>query len=217
MVHARHMSEDIQAQGEEPIATTGTGTHPEDMSDTPRPGSVYEELERLPENVVGEIVDGELYVSPRPASPHLRASYRLGVILGPFDLGTQGLGGWLILDEPELRLGPGPDVIVPDLGGWRRERMPSMPRVPAMTLAPDWVCEVLSPSTETMDRKRKMAVYAREGVRHLWLVDARIKTLEVYRLQDGDWMKLGVHSGDAVVHAEPFEALPLRLDLLWEL
>ncbi len=210
------MSEDIQVQGEGQVATAGTGPHPESMSDTPRPESVYEALERLPPNVVGEIIGGELYVSPRPASPHSRASSRLGAILGPFDMGTQGLGGWIILDEPELRLGPGPDVLVPDLAGWRRERMPGMPTVPAWTLAPDWLCEVLSPSTEALDRSRKMAVYAREGVKHLWLVDPRIQTLEVYRLEGGRWDRLGTHTGNVLVHAEPFEALPLKLALLWE-
>jgi Uma2 family endonuclease len=188
------------------------------MSDKPGPESIYEALERLPPNVVGEIIDGTLYVSPKAALPHARAGSRLGILLGPFDMGTQGLGGWIILDEPELRLGTSskPDVLIPDLAGWRRERMPEMPTGPWAELAPDWVCEVLSPSTETLDRSRKMAVYAREGVRHLWLVDPRSQTLEVYRLQDGDWLKLGVYAKDAVVHAEPFEALPLELALLWE-
>jgi Uma2 family endonuclease len=210
------MSEDIQVQEGERVAATGTGPHPGDMSDTPRPEDVYEALEQLPEHVVGEIIDGELYVSPRPATPHGRAAFRLGGFLTPFDVDTEGLGGWIILVEPELRVGPRPDVLVPDLGGWRRERMPIMPVVPAVTLAPDWVCEVISPSTEAFDRQRKMAVYAREGVKHLWFVDPRPQTLELYRLVGGAWQQAGVHTGDAVVHAEPFEALPLKLGLLWE-
>ncbi|NMO20461.1 Uma2 family endonuclease [Pyxidicoccus fallax] len=186
------------------------------MSDKPGPEDVYEALERLPENVVGEIIDGELYVSPRPALPHMRAGSRLLALLGPFDLGTEGLGGWIILAKPELRVGPRPDVLVPDLAGWRRERLPELPMTANFRLAPDWVCEVLSPSTEMLDRNRKMGVYAREGVNHLWFIDPRSQTLEVYRLQGGDWLKLGVHTGNAVVHAEPFEALALKLAPLWE-
>ena len=210
------MSEDIQVQGDGQVATNGAGPHPGDMGDTPRPKSVYEELDQLPEHLTGQIVDGELYVSPRPATPHARSAYRLGAILSPFDLGTEGLGGWVILTEPELRVGPRPDVLVPDLAGWRRERMPQLPTVAAIPYAPDWVCEVLSPSTETLDRSKKLAVYAREGVSHLWFVDPRIQTLEVYRREGRSWLQLGVHTGDAVVHAEPFEALPLKLALLWE-
>jgi len=210
------MSEDIQVQGEGQVATAGTGPHPESMSDTPRPESVYEALERLPPNVVGEIIGGELYVSPQPRAIHTRAAGQLLRQLGPFDEAPtkESPGGWLILIETELHLSG--DVLVPDLAGWRRERMPEMPDVVGIELAPDWLCEVLSPSTEALDRSRKMAVYAREGVKHLWLVDPRIQTLEVYRLEGGRWDRLGTHTGDAVVRAEPFEALPLKLASLWE-
>jgi Uma2 family endonuclease len=208
------MSEDIQVQGEERLATVGSRPHPEGMGDKPEPGSVYEARERLPEHVVSEIIGGELYVSPRPTLSHSEAAYRLGVLLGPYALGREGLGGWRIFTEPELHLGA--DILIPDLGGWRRERMPRRPRVVGVTLAPDWICEILSPSTEKLDRGQKMAVYAREGVKHLWLVSPRTQSLEVYRLEDGSWAKLGMHTGDAVVHAEPFEALPLELALLWE-
>ncbi|OJT27610.1 hypothetical protein BO221_01215 [Archangium sp. Cb G35] len=180
-----------------------------------RRDALYAELEKLPPNVVGEIVGGELYASPRPASPHTRAASRLGgELLGPFDRGRGGPGGWVILHEPELHLGE--DVLVPDLAGWRRERMPEMPHTVGVTLAPDWACEVLSPSTARLDRARKMAVYAREGVRHFWLVDPLLQTLEVYRLESGRWSLLGTHAGVVTVHAEPFEALALELGALWE-
>lgn len=210
------MSEDIQVEGAERLATRYAGPHPEDMSDKPRPEGLYEELERLPPNVVGEIIGGELYVSPRPRTVHGRAAFRLGKSLGPFDEepGQEGPGGWLLIPEPELHLGG--DVLVPDLAGWRRERMPEMPDVVGVELAPDWLCEVLSPSTEKLDRARKMAVYAREGVKHLWLVDPRPQTLEVYRLEGTRWLLLATHAGDATVHAEPFEALPLRLASFWQ-
>src|SRR5262245_30527601 len=124
-------------------------------------GASYEDLAALPENVVGEILDGELYVQPRPAAAHAGSASGLGVLLGaPFRYGRDGPGGWMILDEPELHLGS--DVVVPDLAAWRRERMPELPHVPAIELAPDWVCEVLSPSTVKIDRAKKLAIYARE-------------------------------------------------------
>jgi Uma2 family endonuclease len=179
-----------------------------------RRDALYAELEALSPNVVGEIVEGELYVSPRPASPHTRAATRLGQRLEPFDRGGARPGGWIILDEPELHLAQ--DVLVPDMAGWRRERMPELPSTVGFTLVPDWVCEVLSPSTKALDRSRKMAVYAREGVKHLWLVDAEPRTLEVYRLENGRWSLLGTHVGEVTVHAEPFEALALELGVLWE-
>ena len=189
--------------------------HLEHMEDKPSRRSVlYAELEKLAPNVVGEVVAEELYVSPRPAARHARAASVLGSkLIGLFDQGRGGPDGWLLLFEPELHLGE--DVLVPDLAGWRRERMPEMPDVAAFTLAPDWVCEVLSPSTAALDRARKMTVYAREGVRHLWLVDPVLQTLEVFRLEHGGWFLLGTHVHEARVRAEPFEALELELAALW--
>ncbi|ATB50908.1 Uma2 family endonuclease [Corallococcus macrosporus] len=186
------------------------------MGDEPPPEQIYEALERLPLNVVGEIIDGELHVSPRPGTLHGRAAIRLGQQLAPFDpeLGAEGPGGWVILPKPELHLGC--NVLVPDLSGWRRERMPEIPDVVGVELAPDWLCEVLSPSTAALDRSRKMTHYAREGVNHLWLVDPRIQLLEIYRREGERWQRLGAHTGDATVHAEPFEAQKLNLGSLWQ-
>jgi len=176
--------------------------------------ATYEDLLRVPEHQVGEIVDGEMHVSPRPASRHALASSALGSGLGPpFHNGRGGPGGWWILDEPELHLGA--DVLVPDLAGWRRERLPEFPDAPGFTLAPDWVCEVVSPSTERLDRAKKMPVYARVGVRHLWLVNPLARTVEVYRLTDGQWLLLATYEGAATVRAEPFDAIELELAPLW--
>lgn len=170
----------------------------------------------MPPHMVAEIIDGELITSPRPAFPHARTASRLGMALGgPFDLGTGGPGGWVILDEPELHLGPNPDVLVPDLAGWRRERMPRIPSAAAVALAPDWVCEILSPSTMPTDRTGKMPIYAREKVGHLWLADPLAQTLEVFRLDAQRWLLLATHHGAVTVEAEPFEAVPIDLATIW--
>jgi len=201
----------------EPVAPAETGLHSEDMSDRPpRRQASYQDLEDVPPHQVGELVSGELYVSPRPALRHARVTGRLVQDLAPFDVtpGGENPGGWVLLFEPELHLSG--DALIPDVAGWRRERLPELPDTAAMTLAPDWVCEVLSPSTEALDRARKMGAYAREGVRHLWFVDPRPRLLEVYRLEQGRWLRLGAHEGDALVRAEPFEAVELKLSRLWE-
>lgn len=189
---------------------TGVGEHGEGMGRKP---ASYEDLEALPPHVVGEIIAGELYVSPRPASLHARACARLAMLMAPFDLGERGPGGWVILFEPELHFGQ--DVLVPDLAGWRHERMPVFPRTAAFTLAPDWACEVRSPSTATLDRKGKPPVYARAGVNHLWLLDPEERTLEVFQLGGERYEPLGTYRGDIRVRATPLEAIELNLALLW--
>jgi Uma2 family endonuclease len=137
----------------------------------------------------------------------------MSLLIASFDLARTGPGGWWFLAEPELHLGP--DIFVPDLAGWRRERVPEPPDVPWVTMAPDWVCEVLSPSTRLVDRARKMPLYHRAGVRHAWIIDPERYTLEVYRSEQGGWVRSGFYEGGTVVRAEPFEAVPLELPLLW--
>jgi len=181
-----------------------------------RKRATYEDVLSAPAHLVAEVLDGTLYRHPRPAMPHSLAGSALGEELGPaFKRGKGGPGGWMILDEPELHLGPDPDILVPDLAGWRRERLPEVPLTAYLTLAPDWACEVISPSTEDIDRAEKMPIYAREQVTHLWLVDPILKTLEVFRL-DGDGFRV-VHTwrGNALVRAEPFDAIELDLSILW--
>ncbi len=178
--------------------------------------ATYEDVLAAPSNVVAEIMFGVLVTHPRPAVPHARAASVLGRRLGgPFDDGVGGPGGWILLDEPELHLGAEPDVVVPDLAGWRCERMPRIPSSAAISLAPDWVCEVLSPHTEATDRSEKMDIYARESVGHLWLLDPIVRTLEVYRVQEKQWMRVGAWRADARVRAEPFDAIELDLSALW--
>jgi len=183
------------------------------MSKVLERSATYEDLLQVQDNLVAEIIDGELYASPRPASRHARAASVLGGrIISNFDSGD-GPGGWWILDEPELHLGP--DVLVPDIAGWRRERMPILPDTPAFTLAPDWVCEVVSPSSRRLDRIKKLPLYAREGVAWAWIVDPLDRTLEVFRLVAGRWTLVGTYSEDEVARIEPFEAIELPLATLW--
>jgi Uma2 family endonuclease len=176
--------------------------------------ATYEDLLRVPDHLIAEILDGELYASPRPALRHTRAITILGAeIVNPFDRGRGGPGGWWILNEPELHLHA--DVVVPDLAGWRRSRLPTIPDTPALTVAPDWACEVISPSTEGLDRGKKLAIYAREGVSHVWLINPASETLEILALAGSRWMLVAAHVGAVVVRAEPFDAVDLDLSAIW--
>jgi Uma2 family endonuclease len=187
------------------------------MSALPRfKPATYEDLFDLPSNVVGEIVSGTLYSHPRPAPRHARSSSALGGTLYPrFDDGDDGPGGWCILFEPELHLGD--DILVPDLAGWRRERMPVLPETAWFDLAPDWVCEVLSPSTARLDRIQKMPIYQAAGVTHLWLVDPDLRTLEAYESTQGRWSLISSYADQAKVRVPPFDAIEIDLGTLWGL
>jgi Uma2 family endonuclease len=176
--------------------------------------ATYADLCAVPENLVAEILGGELYASPRPAFAHARATSALGILIGgPFQFGVNGPGGWLILDEPELHFGI--DVLVPDLAGWRTERVPGWSDDAYLTLAPDWLCEVLSPSTERIDRAKKLEIYAREGVRSVWLLDPLRQSLEVLQLEGNRWSLTATHEGSLCVRAAPFDAVELELGALW--
>ncbi|GAB4367516.1 MAG: hypothetical protein Kow0060_24850 [Methylohalobius crimeensis] len=184
------------------------------MAAPARRRATYEDLLRVPENLVAEIIDGELITHPRPSPRHARASSMLGSeVTTPFDKGSGGPGGWWILDEPEIHLDE--DIVVPDLAGWRRDKLPKLPDNAYFEQVPDWICEVLSPATYKTDRSRKMPLYARHGVTHLWLVDPDARTLEVYRLQESHWLLLHTFRDDETVIAEPFESVPLELGVLW--
>ncbi len=203
--------------GERNLAAASSGgldwARPVQVERRPLKRATYDDVLNAPEHQVAEILDGELFLSPRPRPRHAVASSRLTMELRPFDDEGGTPGGWWVLDEPELHLGE--HVVVPDLGGWRRERLPAIPDAAWFELAPDWVCEVLSPSTERIDRQRKLRIYAAASVGHAWLVNPAERTLEVLRLRDGAWTILAVHAGDELVRAEPFEALELDLARLW--
>lgn len=184
------------------------------MNEPARKRATYEDLLAVPDHLRAEILDGVLYTMPRPATRHAAAATALGEELGPpFKRGRGGPGGWILLFEPELHLKS--DIVSPDLAGWRRERMPALPDAAFITLAPDWICEVLSPSTATRDRTIKLDIYRRERVQHVWFVEPTVQTLEVFRLTSDGWLLVAVHSGGAKVRAEPFDAIELDLGTLW--
>jgi Uma2 family endonuclease len=176
--------------------------------------AALEAVAAAPENMVAEVLAGELHTSPRPRIRHARAATVLGAKLGGFDADNTP-GGWILLFKPELHLGPRPDIVVPDLAGWRRERMPRLPDEAFLRLAPDWVCEVLSDSTERIDRVKKRVIYAREGVSHMWFISPSTQILEVFQLEGESYRLVGSWSERDVVSAAPFAALALALADLW--
>jgi Uma2 family endonuclease len=175
-------------------------------------GATYDDLRDVADHFVAEMFDGDLYASPRPALPHANAAGSLFAQIHR-SFHRKSAGGWVILFEPELHFGS--DVLVPDLAGWRRARLPSIPADAYLTLAPDWTCEVLSTSTEALDRGKKLRIYARESVAHAWLVDPLARTLEVMSLAAGRWAQLATYDGEAKVRAAPFDAIELELVALW--
>ena len=176
---------------------------------------LYAELLALPEHVTGEIIAGELFASPRPAVAHARAATRVTTrIAGAYDEPNDvGPGGWIILVEPELHLGQ--DVLVPDIAGWRVERLPNPRDLVAIDVAPDWVCEIASPSTAHRDRGVKRDAYAHAGVAWLWLVDPAAETLEAFELRGERWLLVGTWTGDTTVRVPPFEAAEIVLAHVW--
>jgi Uma2 family endonuclease len=179
-----------------------------------RKPATYEDLKALPEHVVGELIDGELYVSPRPATRHSLAESVLGSeLIDAFHRGRSGPGGWWILFEPELHFGP--NAMVPDIAGWRRERLPTLPDTAALELAPDWICEVRSPSTARLDLLIKLPKYLAAGVGHAWIVDPAEALLQVFQRDAGGWLLVAAHGGNEKVRVAPFEAIELDLGALW--
>ena len=181
---------------------------------TVRRPATYQDVLDAPEHMVAELIEGALHLHPRPAPRHTRASSSLGVrIGGPFDSGPNGPGGWWILDEPELHFVD--DVLVPDLAGWRRERMPALPETAWFDLPPDWVCEVLSPETRKVDLTDKRRIYAIAGVESLWFVDPLARTLEAFSLRSGAWTLIAALKDEDEARVSPFDAISFPLSVLW--
>jgi len=176
----------------------------------------YQHLEALPKHSLGELFDGRLYAQPRPAAPHGYTHSAIGSkLFNPFHDGIGGPGGWWIIDDPEVHLSLDKDVTVPDLAGWRHERMRKFPTSHKFEIVPDWICEILSPSTRSIDREIKMPLYARYGVSSVWLVEPIEHVVEAYRLQDGEWVAVGRYVGTAQAAIPPFDAVLLDLGRLW--
>jgi len=186
------------------------------MSDPARKEATYEDLYDIPENMTGEIIDGELIVTPRPARRHVHTASALGTkITVPFQFGEGGgPGGWIIYHEPEIYFDV-KNTIVPDLAGWRKERLTTLPGEHRFTVPPDWICEILSPKTARNDRITKMHTFARHGVPYVWLIDPALKTLEVFQLESGRWFLSDAFAGNEKVRAEPFAEIELDLTVLW--
>jgi Uma2 family endonuclease len=182
------------------------------MVDSNRRRARYRDVVAAPERFVAEIIDGELFLSPRPAFPHgVGISSVAAQLQWPFGFGRGGPGGWVFVIEPEIHLGR--DVVVPDIAAWRRERMPDL-NAKFATVPPAWLCEGLSPSTSRHDRTRKLPLYAKSGVEFAWLYSATELTLEVYGLVHGAYELVQLFGPDDVIRAQPFESVELRLDLV---
>ena len=179
--------------------------------------TLYEQLAALPENMTGEIIGGELYTQPRPSGRHGVTEGALNIrVGGPFHFGDGGgPGGWWIIPEPEIHFVRDTVVAVPDLAGWRRERMPSLPDDHRFEVVPDWVCEILSPSTGKKDRAKKLPLYAHYGVAHAWLVDPLAQTLEAFTLHEGHWLLVATLADGEPVSLPPFDAINFPLSDLW--
>lgn len=183
-----------------------------------RPAVSYQDVLDAPDGQVAQIVNGVFYLQAQPAPPHNAVERGLLAALIPaFERGRGGPGGWWIIPEPELHFGNRDyRTLVPDLAGWCRDRLPEFPASWAeLKVTPDWVCEILSPSTARLDRIEKMPVYAEQGIRHLWLIDPAAKTLEVFELTDGRWTMIAARGGDEAVSEAPFDAVPLVMGDLW--
>jgi Uma2 family endonuclease len=176
----------------------------------------HEDVSGAPADVIAEVIKGVLYTQRRPDFPHGQAASALSEELGPpFKRGRGGPGGWIILYEPEVHLGPGPDILVPDLAGWRREALPQAPSTSYATHRPDYACEIHSPSTRARDRVQEMSIYSREQVPHVWLVDPESQTLEVFRFEGTAYVWIQAFAEECSVRAEPFDAIAFDLGVLW--
>lgn len=183
------------------------------MADRPDQPASYADLEAVSPDLVAELIEGIVVTHPRPSPRHVTTAFALALELGgPFQKGIGGPGGWVFADEPELHLGP--DVLVPDIAGWRKERF-DYPATNYFTVAPDWVCEILSASTEQRDRTVKMRIYAGAGIPYVWLVDPRMQLLEAFSLDGDSWKRTGAWRSDDEVIAAPFESVGFSLADLW--
>lgn len=186
------------------------------MVESPSKRATYADIEAAPEHLVAEIIYGELMTHPRPSMRHGATATALQISIGaPFQYGKGGPGGWIFVVECEFKFGD--DLLVPDVAGWRVENFPGEPERNYFESAPDWVCEILSASTEKRDRTLKSQIYGEAGIPHMWLIDPRLQVLEAFELLNSRWSKIGNWNSDDDVRAAPFDALSFSLADLWPL
>ncbi len=186
------------------------------MAEATRLQTLYDAIEELPEGVTGELINGQLHTQPRPTGSHALASSNLGIDIGSrYSRGRGGPGGWWIIDEPEVHFVRNEEILVPDLAGWRRERMPQLPEDQRFEVVPDWVCEILSPATASKDREIKLPIYAHYGVGYAWLIDPEAGSLEAYHWADGSWNIIASYRDDDAVDASPFPEAGFQVADLW--
>lgn len=186
------------------------------MNQSAKKLTLYDQLMSLPEGLTGEILNGQLHAQPRPSGLHGLAESALEAeLFFPFHKGRGGPGGWWVLVEPEVHFIRDTEVVVPDIAAWKRERLPTIPEDHRFEVVPDWVCEILSPSTASKDREIKMPLYAHYGVKFMWLIDPIKKTLEAYELINGQWCDIGQLADKDMVSIKPFDAISFRLAELW--
>ncbi len=185
------------------------------MSEPAKKNRTYEDLHAIPENMLGEIINGKLVVTPRPGRKHGYVATTLIEQVGPaYHGGRGGPGGWIFIVEPEIILGK--HIMVPDVAGWKSGRFPREEETNPISAVPDWVCEILSsPKGELCDRSEKMPIYARYGIPHAWLINPTIQSLEAYRLEHGRWSTLGVFGERQRAPIEPFAEIELDLGEFW--
>jgi Uma2 family endonuclease len=188
------------------------------MSVAAKPRATAAALLAIPEHErFHEIIDGELVRKAAPSGLHGRAQCIVGGRIGDSYSrrpGGRRPGGWWIVTEVEVQLAEH-DVFRPDVSGWRRERLPELPRESPILVRPDWVCEVLSRSNARNDLVKKMRVYHRSGVPHYWIVDPEEETLTVYRWTADGYLVALTAEREERVRAEPFGELELSVAALF--
>ncbi len=199
------------------------------MTEPARKVYTYEDILALDEKLHAELLDGMIYIdgvplgsvvptvgmAPAQLPRHAKSQRVLGKIIGgPFDddHGDGGPGGWWIFIEVDVLLASG--TVRPDLSGWRRERLPQ-PDVRPIATRPDWVCEIISPTSIRQDRVAKRRAYAKAGIPHYWIVDPDARTLEALELQSDRWLEVGTWSEGDVARIAPFEPVEVPVGRLF--
>ena len=181
-----------------------------------RPTTTVDEWLREPAEKRYELIDGDLIEKAAPDFSHGSAQAGLIAHLHPWFHQRDGgdrPGGWWIASEVDVVLDD--NGFRPDIAGWRRERVPEMPKTRPVRVRPDWICEIVSESNATTDTIKKLRRYHQAGVPHYWLLDPATRTLAVYRHAAEGYQSVLVAEAGETARAEPFEAIELRIAALF--